>query len=228
MRPLHLILLSTLLCSLGCASFEPRLGQQILYQEPKVQSARLAILEAPEMPAPRPMTAEVRPLTLLQRVNDPAAVETAVTKLLVRSWSGDRVFLKTTTPGPMGERSSAHVEPDLIVTGTIPYLLVSGGKGTTTVALHLEIHDRRTGDLLWSIDHAGSITAGFDQDFILIQTKPRPPLDPVAKVMDALARDMGEVLRKWNWGEAPPLPAEAPYIEKELTFMEKLGQGKFR
>jgi hypothetical protein len=158
----------------------------------------------------------------------PAAVESAVTRLLVQRWAGDRVFLKTTFLENTGEGISAHGEPDLIVTGTIPYLYISGGKGTTAIALHLEIHDRRTGELLWSMDHAASSTAGFDQDYILVRTKPRPPLDPVAKVMDALARDMGELLRKWNWAGAPPLPAESLYIEKELTLLEKIGQWRFR
>jgi hypothetical protein len=227
MRPLHLVLLSTLLFSLGCASLEPQIGQQTLYREPKVLSDRVAVWEAPGTPASRPLSAEVRPFTLLQQMKTPAAVESAVTRLLVQRWSGDRVFLKTTFLEARGE-PPAHGEPDLIVTGTIPYLYISGGKGTTAIALHLEIHDRRTGELLWSMDHVGSSTAGFDQDYILVRTKPRTPLDPVARVMDALARDMGEPLKKWNWAGAPPLPAESPYIEKELTLFEKLGQWRFR
>jgi hypothetical protein len=226
MRFPHTLLCLVLLCLSGCSSLEPQIGPQTLYRDLDVHRPPLSIAEAPERPSSTPLTATVHPFALLQEVHDPAAVETAVTRLLVRRWSGDRVFLRTSFSGSTGQQpNEIDQPPDLIVTGTIPYLLVSGAKGTTVVALHLEIHDARTGELLWSMDHAGSIEAGLDQDYILVQTRPRPPLDPVAKILDVLARDMGEPLRSWSWAGAHPPPAETPYRVEARPWWRSFGSG---
>jgi hypothetical protein len=221
MRPAHCILLSVLLCLLGCSSLEPQIGPQLLYRDLQVQRSRLSLIHAPDTTVPRPLTATVEPFTLLQEASDRELIEAAVTRQLVNRWSGDRVFLRTMFSG---DDRDGSCEPELAVTGSISYLLVSGGKGTTAVALQLQIHDRWTGKLLWSMEHAGSVTAGQDQDYILVLTKPRPVLDPVAMVTDALARDMGDVIREWSWAGEPPLTVEALHLEQEPGLWGKISR----
>jgi OmpA-OmpF porin, OOP family len=222
MRCFLLTLSTAVLFAMGCSSLEPRIGPQLVYRDLEIHRAQMSILEAPDTSAAKPLTAAIMPFTLLQKVNDPTSVGSAVTSHLAGRWSRDRVFLRTTVLEGSGGMQAAPGGTDLIVTGTIPYLFVSGGKGTTAVALQVRIHDARTGRLLWSMDHAGSMTAGIDQDYILVQTRPRPSMDPVAEVTDVLAREMGDVLRKWSWAGTPPLPAESLHIEKEPTRSERL------
>ena len=226
MRPFRSLLLCVLLTtSLGCSSLDPQIGPQVLYRDVEVRKPTLTLSEAPASAAPAPLSAMVHRFRLLQRVDDPESVEKALTQILTRRWAGDRVFLQTTVAGSAGAMGDhGRGEADLIVTGTIPHLFIAGPKGTTALALHVEIHDARTGKLLWSMDHAGSITAGFDQDYVLVRTRPRPPMDPVREITDELARDMGEILRRWNWAGSPPPSAGALHIVQEPTLTERVAR----
>jgi hypothetical protein len=221
--PRSLLALGTLLLLLvGCSSLEPRIGPQVLHLDPRINAARPAIIKAPQDHAPRPFVAVIRPFRLLQRVHDPKVAELAITKIVADRWTGDRVFLQLHPE--WAHRHATALEPDLVVTGTITHLLVAGAKGTTALALRVEVHDARTTELLWAIDHAAHLTAGTDQDQILVLTRPSPPLDPVFAVTDRLAGDLGRVIGKWNWAGLPQKPMEAPHVEEEPTLWERIGR----
>ena len=90
---------------------------------------------------------------------------------------------------------------DLAVGGEFTYLLFGGSAGTSTVSLRLDVYDTASGELIWSMAHAGTMSADRTRDYFVFATKNRLPTEPVAAILAALAEDLGKPVKAWNWYE---------------------------
>ncbi|MEW5775065.1 MAG: hypothetical protein AB1916_16220 [Thermodesulfobacteriota bacterium] len=90
---------------------------------------------------------------------------------------------------------------DLAVGGEFTYLLFGGSAGTSTVSLRLDIYDTASGELIWSMAHAGTMAAETTRDYFVLAVKNRLPTEPAAAIVAALAEDLGKPVREWNWYE---------------------------
>lgn len=208
-RVITLLVLTSL--GLACSHVEPRVGPQIVYQDVPVEKSELRINQSPAHPPAAPLSAVMHPFELLMEVDHPEIVSRQVSTAIWQEWVRSDIFpsLEFIDPFPNVLPQSPSPEipaPDLVIRGTVPYLSVSGSEGRTSFALHVEIFDAKSGNLLWSMDHSGSVTGQFDRDFILVRQKARMPFDPAQTVLTTLARDMARPLKSWNRN----LPLEHP------------------
>ena len=93
---------------------------------------------------------------------------------------------------------------DMVVGGFVTYLYAGGTAGDTQVAVQVEAHDTRSGQMVWSLAQSGLIPASRTTDYFIFATKTRMPSDPVHAITQALAGDMGKVIQTWTAGPAGP------------------------
>jgi hypothetical protein len=89
---------------------------------------------------------------------------------------------------------------DLLVRGRVPYYINGGVQGATSIAVVLEIFDVQSGEVVWSLEHAGRVEHFLDQDYIVFTRRSRMPESPVWTVANVLAADMGRPVKAWNYG----------------------------
>jgi hypothetical protein len=97
-----------------------------------------------------------------------------------------------------------HRGVDMVVGGFVTYIYAGGTAGDTQVAIQLEAHDTRSGQLVWSLAQSGRIPASRTTDYFVFATRTRLPSDPVHAVVQALAGDMGKIIQTWTAGPAGP------------------------
>lgn len=163
-----------------------------------------------------PLTAVLVPLRLRTRYENSRIISTELTRVLWNVWLKNRVFPGLSLAreqiwhGPEAHLGQAAASgAGLLVGGEITHLLFGGSAGDTEVSLRIEVYDAATGALVWSMAHAGSLSAGMTKDAILFYKKNRLPSSPEAAIVAALAEDMSEPLKIWNFGQ-PKEDAEAP------------------
>lgn len=108
-----------------------------------------------------------------------------------------------------------HKGADVLVTGSIPYMITGGSGGMNHLVVHFEIHDVQSGDLIWSITHSGALDEKPSQDFIFFQGRSKLPTDSLYVVAMALGSDVGRIMRDWAQGEDETLPEDqrAPELD---------------
>jgi len=87
---------------------------------------------------------------------------------------------------------------ELAVSGEITYLMFGGTAGQTAVSLRLYVLDADTGELLWSMAHAGHLAQGPSRDYVFFTQKSRMPADPMHVILTTLAHEMAQPVRVWN------------------------------
>lgn len=93
---------------------------------------------------------------------------------------------------------------DMVVGGFVTYLYAGGTAGDSQVAIQVEAHDTRSGQMVWSLAQSGMIPASRTTDYFLFATTNRMPSDPIHAITQALAGDMGKVIQTWTAGPAGP------------------------
>ena len=88
---------------------------------------------------------------------------------------------------------------DILITGTIPYVIAGGTGGLNQVTVQLNVYDVPTGELLWSIVHSGVLDAKPTQDYIFFKQKSKLPADPLYVTTMAVGSDLGKILHRWSW-----------------------------
>lgn len=104
---------------------------------------------------------------------------------------------------------------DVLITGSIPYVITGGRGGMNQLVVHFEIYDVQNADLIWSITHSASLNEQMSQDFIVFQRRSKLPTDPLYVVAMAIGSDIGRVMRDWGQGEDENLPEDqqAPELD---------------
>lgn len=153
-----------------------------------------------------PQTALFFPLANRLGMRDAAHVGQQLSRVFWGKWLQLKVF--DTMPFAEGEpfkdpaKAVARARAagfDLAVGGEFTYLLFGGSAGTSTVSLRLDIYDTASGELIWSMAHAGAMSADLTRDYFVFATKNRLPTEPVTAIVAALAEDLGKPVREWNW-----------------------------
>ncbi|BBD08643.1 uncharacterized protein DFE_1917 [Desulfovibrio ferrophilus] len=155
-----------------------------------------------------PLTAVLVPLRMRTHYSNAKGLSEELTRVVWNSWLKQRVFPGLVMlegekwRGPQGIMTMPSAGgADLVIGGEVTHLMFGGSAGNTELAIRLEIYDAATGDLLWSMAHAGSMTAGLTQDYVFFYKKNRLPSSPMLAVAQALANDIGDPLRNWNYGQ---------------------------
>ncbi|MBU1002060.1 MAG: hypothetical protein KKE73_06020 [Proteobacteria bacterium] len=164
-----------------------------------------------------PLTAVLVPLRMRTHYSNATGLSEELTRVFWNAWLKQRVF-----PGLMmleGEKwrggqgimtMPSAGAADLVIGGEITHLMFGGTSGDTELAVRLEIYDAATGDLLWSMAHAGSMSTGLTQDYVFFLKKNRLPSSPMLAVAQALAQDMGDPMRNWNYGQTKEQEEQTP------------------
>lgn len=160
-------------------------------------------------PADQPMvpqTALFFPLANRLGMRDAAHVSQQLSRVFWGKWLQLKVFdtLPFVDNKPFKNPAEAVAQAraagfDLAVGGEFTYLLFGGSAGTSTVSLRLDIYDTATGELIWSMAHAGTMSADLTRDYFVFAAKNRLPTEPVSAIVAALAEDLGKPVREWNW-----------------------------
>ena len=172
----------------------------------------------PENAPLQPQAAVFFPFCVHQEMDNARYMGVELARVFLQTWLAERVFdtlafaEDLTWSGP--KQALEHVrgtDADLVVGGEITYLMFGGSAGETAISLRLSIYDAKTGDLIWSMAHAGRMRAGLTADYLVLDKKSRLPAEPVQAVIQALAKDLGRPVRNWNFGlEKRPHPPAGP------------------
>lgn len=211
-RRFGLALLVVVLC--GC-SIEPKItAKSTVYVDNWTRRNNPEVYVQPMRSPPVPMTALMVPFQVTQDIAGAPELGAQVTRIVWQTWSRDRVFPKLLFEPEMVRADTAEAVArartagvDLAIVGKITYLMSGGTRGDSGVAFSFDAIDVRTGERLWSMAHAGTLEAGRVEDFILFVRKNRMPLSPIYAITSTLAYDTGGMMRNWNYGFKPPVPA---------------------
>ncbi len=86
---------------------------------------------------------------------------------------------------------------DLVVTGDVTRLFMGGTAGASELAMHLYVYETSTGKLIWNMIQSARIQNHPDQDFIFYRETSRMPMEPMAVLMQTIARDMAAPVHAW-------------------------------
>lgn len=206
-------LLGVMLMVVGCASASDPAGRRnldlttpgTLYSNSKVYLGDIQVMVHPNVNLEQPPTALFVPLGLTQDMRDSLPVSEGVSRQVWQQFLSEGTFptleLANMPPPyradlalPLAQAKGA----DMLVGGYITYYLDGAQTGTSKISLHLEVYDVKSGDLLWSIAHAGTLPYQPARDFLLVQVKNRMPADPMSTLIAAVAGDMATLLHMWT------------------------------
>jgi hypothetical protein len=212
--------LALLFCSLllsSCSTTNPRvnmtgdaatplqvqLNNWVRRQEPQ-------IYVRPDISPSSAPTALMVPLRITQEIRDPVSLSRNLSRTFWQAWLARRPFSVLEyahdalpyEPGralALGKRKGA----DLVVGGYITHYLDGGHTGSSSVSISIEIWECATGNLLWSLAHAGLLEKQSAHDFYLFQIRTRLPADPPAVILQLLAEEMGKIVSDWAHNTPP-------------------------
>jgi hypothetical protein len=158
-------------------------------------------------------TALMVPLRVTQEMRDPVSVSRNLSRTLWQTWLNQQscaVLEYAYDAQPydpkralaLGKQKGA----DLVVGGYITHFLDGGHTGSSSVSVSIEVWECATGNLLWSMAHAGLLEYQSAHDFYLFQVRTRQPMDPPAAILQLLGEEMGKIVHAW----AHDKPAEEP------------------
>ena len=199
----------------GDASFplQVQLNNWVRRQDPQ-------IFVRPNISPTRPPSALMLPLRVTQEIRDPVTLSRNLSRIVWQTWLNQRSFsileyaydaqpYDPTRALALGKQKGA----DLVVGGYITHYLDGGQTGTSSVSISMEIWETATGNLLWSLGHAGFLEYQKAHDFYLFQVRTRQPMDPPSAVLQLLAEEMGKLIHDW----AHNVPPERGLLEGLFT-----------
>lgn len=89
---------------------------------------------------------------------------------------------------------------DVLVMGSIPYVIAGGSGGLNQITVRLEVYDVASGELIWSLVHSGMLEEKPYRDFLFFKQKSKLPADPLYAATAAVGSDLGKILHRWSWG----------------------------
>lgn len=218
-RLLSILLLFTACFYAGCSS-PPRAGvnldlasQPTFYVDDWVRRGNPQILVHPVgTPATKP-TALFVPLRVTQPMNEPSIVGNNISRMVWQNWLQNQVFPVIEFDGgatpfrpDIALRLARQKGAQVVIGGYVTYFVDGGTVGDTRVSLQLDIYDVATGQLVWSMVHAGLLERQFTNDYLLFAVKARMPSDPAWAVTNTIAADMGTQVKNWLTPPEAALP----------------------
>lgn len=167
----------------------------------------------------KPLNAVLVPFRMRQGYKNAKLISEELTRAFWQRWLQDKVFPTLAFAEGIqwrGPRTRVRIPQgaDILIGGEFTQLAFGGTVGETAVALRIDMYDAVTGNLIWSISHAGSIDPGRVKDFIVADVKARMPSSPEYAIMQSLAGDMAGAIKRWNYGQPEEDPnAESPVSE---------------
>ncbi len=210
-----LLLLGALLATSGCATMESvdehswldLTDKTTIYRDQWVRRSPPEVYVRPQQEVSEPLTALFIPFRVTQEMDDPGIAGYTISRTFWQTWLSMQLFPAIEYSGdPVPYRRDRAVAlarargADLVIGGFVTHLYAGGTAGDSQVAVQLEIHDARSGQLVWSMAQAGLMPASTTTDYFVFQTKMRLPGDPIHAISKAMALDCGEVVKRWTTG----------------------------
>ncbi|MDR2801369.1 MAG: hypothetical protein LBB52_08955 [Desulfovibrio sp.] len=217
-RPLHAVFLFSALVLGACATvrgidehirIDPA-DKTVIYRDQWVERIAPEVHVRPASSAPEGLRALFIPFRVSQQMQNPDSVGYGVARTVWQTWLTMRVFPSLEFSGDgtpyrrdravdLGRRRGA----DIVVGGFVTYIYAGGTAGDSQLALQVEVHDTRNGQMIWSMSQSGLIPASRTNDYFLFATKTRLPSDPMHAIAQAIASDMGKEIQDWISGPSP-------------------------
>ena len=86
---------------------------------------------------------------------------------------------------------------EMLIGGRITSVMSGGTAALSQVSMQIEAYDVASGELIWSITHAGNMDNKPSNDYILFVQKTKLPPDPVYAITRALAWDISRIFKEW-------------------------------
>jgi hypothetical protein len=143
------------------------------------------------------------PFRVTQPMRDPEIVGYTEARKVWQTWLAMQLFPTLEFAADAGpyrrDRALALARAkgaDIVVGGFVTRYYPGGTAGSSEVALQVEIHDSRSGELIWSMAQSALMPASENNDFLLFSTRTRLPSDPMFVLTKVMAQDMGAVIHR--------------------------------
>ncbi|MFV0421710.1 hypothetical protein [Oleidesulfovibrio sp.] len=231
------LLLATILLLSGCGSIQSKSDNSpvgfdfdmasagTLYLDAWVHRREAQVLVHPTMAPMTPPKAIFVPFRMNQDMREGSEVAEQISRMFWQSWLKQQTFeslqyspqLMPFTPARSIAAGRA-LGADLVVSGYVTRLLAGGTTGDSRLAVQLDIYDTVTGEMVWSMVHAGFIEQTTKRDYLLFTQDARLPAEPVWALATVLAADMALPIKRWQHEadqneEDPFAPAPAPQAQ---------------
>ena len=190
-------------------NFDPA-GKTTVYRDSWVQRMPPQVHVQPASAAPHNLKVLFVPFRVTQQIENPTILGYGAARAVWHTWltmqlfpnlefSGDDTPYRRDRAVQLGRMRGA----DMVVGGFVTRVYAGGTAGDSDLALQVEAHDTRSGQLVWSMAQSGMIPASRTSDYFFFATKFRMPSDPLQAIAQALAGDMGAQVQKWIAGPSP-------------------------
>lgn len=209
------MILGLLLALVGCTTMrgldehviiDPA-GKNIVYRDAWVQRNPPDVHVSPASAAPADLMVLFVPFRVTQPIDNPTILGYSTARVFWQTWLQMRLFPNLEFTGDdtpyRRDRALALAKgrgADMVVGGFVTHVYSGGTVGETQLAIQLEAHDVRSGQLVWSMAQGGKIPAPQSTDYFVVSTKTRMPGDPLQKLTQVLASDMGKQVQTWIAG----------------------------
>jgi hypothetical protein len=184
-------------------------GKNIVYRDAWVQRVPPEVHVRPQSQAPRDLKVLFIPFRVTQPMDNPTVLGYSTARVFWQTWLTMRLFPNMEFSGDdtpyRRDRAVALARArgaDLVIGGFVTYVYAGGTAGDSQIALQLEAHDVRSGQLVWSMAQGGKIAASVTTDYFIFATQYRLPSDPLQAITRAIASDMGQEVGNWIAGPA--------------------------
>ncbi len=186
---------------------EPHLDHIVFYQRPVLDKSRNGFYIYPIHNAPFDLKALFFPFYVHPGVGGNYDTGRRIGHVFWRTWLGQEVFPTMSYqdaqewPGrkKAGELAR-NMGADLYVMGQVSHYLNGGTQGATSIAMVVNIYSARDEELIWSMEHSGRIDNRGEMDFILIKRRTWMPESPEYVIVNNLAYDLAQPVKKWTHG----------------------------
>jgi hypothetical protein len=177
------------------------------------RQAEPQIMVRPQEPPDTPPRVLFVPFRMYQDMREGSAIAEQVSGIFWQSWLQQRTFevlqfapeLAPFSPA-RGIAAGRAAGADLVVSGYVTRFIDAGTAGDSRLALQVDMYDTFTGELVWSMAHAGFMENTVKRDYLLFTQRNRLPAEPVWSIATVLAADMARPIKEWQ----APLQEEEP------------------
>lgn len=196
-------------------------GKSTIYRDSWVQRNPPEVHVQPQSAAPAELKVLFIPFRVTQPINNPTILGYSTARTVWQTWltmqlfshlefTGDDTPYRRDRAVTLGRARGA----DMVVGGFVTYVYAGGTAGDSQLAIQVEAHDTRSGQLVWSMAQGGRIPAPQTTDYFLLNTQYRMPSDPIHAICQAIASDMGRQIQ--NWIAGPSVPTRMQELDRQL------------
>lgn len=209
--------LCALFCLSGCQTgrgvqehvwFDPA-GKLMVYQDQWVQRNPPEVHVQPSSAPPAELRVLFIPFRVTQPMDNPTMLGYSTARTMWQTWLTMRLFPNLEFSGddtPYRRDRAVQLArargADMVVGGFVTHVYAGGTVGDSQLAVQVEAHDVRSGQMVWSMAQSGLMPASKTTDYFLFTTKQRMPSDPLHAITQAMASDMGRQIQNWLSGPA--------------------------